>query len=91
MFSDQIYTRALSDILVTTDCSLAALYIGYDGGSPCNILQLDLRTHLQKEGYWVSLFLSFLRKKFSFFFNTKNLFFFFFFTFSYREAFLVTR
>jgi hypothetical protein len=68
MFSDQIYTRALSDILVTTDCSLAALYIGYDGGSPCNILQLDLRTHLQKEGYWVSLFLSFLRKKFSFFF-----------------------
>jgi len=90
MFSDQIYARALSDILVTADCSLAALYIDYDGGSPCNILQLDLRTHLQKEGYWVNLFLSFLHKK-VFFLLHKESDLFLFFTFSYREAFLVPR
>ena len=56
MFSDQIYMRTLSDILMVTDCSLAAMYIDYDGGSPCNILQLDLRRHLQTQGNWVSLF-----------------------------------
>ncbi|XP_059430025.1 TMV resistance protein N-like [Corylus avellana] len=56
MFSDQTYLRTLSDILTITDCSLAALYIDYDGGSPCNILQLDLRRHLQTEGYWRRFF-----------------------------------
>jgi Leucine-rich repeat (LRR) protein len=41
MFSDQIYTRNLSEILATTDCSLAALYIEhYDGGTSKNIMMV---------------------------------------------------
>jgi Leucine-rich repeat (LRR) protein len=60
--SDLLFTGTLSEKLALADCSLAALYIDYDGGSPCSILQLDLRKHLEKESHWVSLFLSLLHK-----------------------------
>jgi Leucine-rich repeat (LRR) protein len=60
--SDLLFTRTLSEKLALADCSLAALYIDYDGGSPCSILQLDLRKHLATKGHWVSLFLSLLHK-----------------------------
>jgi Leucine-rich repeat (LRR) protein len=94
--SKLLFTGTLSEKLALTDCSLAALYIDYDGGSPCSILQLDLRKHLETKDHWVSLFfLSFKLKKslqylsFFCFFNTKILVFVLFI--SYREDSLVPR
>ncbi|XP_059430022.1 disease resistance protein RPP2A-like [Corylus avellana] len=54
--SDLLFTGTSIEKLALADCSLAALYIDYDGGSPCSILQLDLRKHLETEGHWRRFF-----------------------------------